>query len=46
MKTIDEKKNLWTKPQLKTITADELKKIAVVSTCSEYQPACHSAFFK
>jgi len=36
----------WEKPTIKTVTSDELKKIIVISACSEYDPVagCLRAF--
>ena len=36
MKEITENKRIWSKPAIMTITAEEMKKVIVVSACSNY----------
>jgi|GEM_PF-7041752 hypothetical protein len=41
----NEAKKNWTKPELKTITAEELKELVLISACSEYDE-CYRGFFR
>lgn len=40
------KKQLWSHPNIKTISVEELNAKVIASACSEYTPECDRCFFR
>lgn len=41
---LDKQAKKWDKPQVKTVSSQELKRVISVSACSKFHPVCFPGF--